>query len=263
MFNFFRQQNDAEPPQDVKAIRNILLGAIKNELRKVEGGEGSHIKGIQLYIAATEAERHLYEGAVYFESENKFKNEEVQKIVDDFAIELPHGWTMDILFVPSLPLEASKIDAVSAALFIQTTKRSITKSSTAFIKVLQGEAEKEVYSVSSESGKINIGREKKVQAGDGFYRTNHIAFPAQSDNESNKFVSRQHAHIEWDNNSGTFLLFADEGGVPPRNKIKVRRIGESAVKLQTVQVGFPLQEGDQIILGDSALLEFSFSPTDH
>jgi pSer/pThr/pTyr-binding forkhead associated (FHA) protein len=124
---------------------------------------------------------------------------------------------------------------------------------------LGGEAENEMYTITSTSGKRTIGREKKVQMPDGFFRENTIAFPAQSTNESNRFISRQHAHIEWDNDSGSFLLFADEGGIPPRNKVKLRSVNGELDKLQTMEIGHLLKEGDQIILGDSAVLEFSYS----
>ncbi len=129
----------------------------------------------------------------------------------------------------------------------------------AYLKVRIGEAEKEEYTISSTTGKIYIGREKKVQTLDGFYRENIIAFP-ESKNESNKFISRQHAHIEYNPDSGFFLLFADEGGIPPRNKIKIRTANEqNPVKLYTTQIGHQLKEGDQILLGESALLEFSYT----
>jgi hypothetical protein len=126
--------------------------------------------------------------------------------------------------------------------------------------VLHGDAEKETYTITSGSGTINIGRDKKVQTRDNFYRINTIAFPAESTHESNKYISRQHAHIEWDSATGAFLLFADEGGVPPRNKIKVRSQSNDPVKLQSTKTGYSLQHGDQIILGETALLEFRHSP---
>jgi hypothetical protein len=127
---------------------------------------------------------------------------------------------------------------------------------------LVGEAEKEVYSISSLRGKINIGREKRAQTADGFMRENHIAFPDNSKDESNRSVSRQHAHIEWDPENAAFYLYADEGGIPPSNKMKVRAEGGMPVKLQTTEIGHRLQEGDQIILGESALLEFRSSPVE-
>lgn len=55
------------------------------------------------------------------------------------------------------------------------------------------------------------------------------------------------------------MLFADDGGVPPRNKVKVRSVKEhNSVKLTFTELGHALHEGDQIILGESAVLEFSY-----
>jgi hypothetical protein len=262
MFDFFKPQKKEDQPIDVKTIRDSLLRFMKEQLQKLEGGEGANIKGLHLFIACSEAEKHLYEASVYAGEEDRFKNEEVQKIADDYALTLPENWTLDVTFTDTLPAEAIKAADLNAALLIVTRKQPspLHKTATAYIKVINGESEQAVYTITSSSGKVNIGREQKVQTRDGFFRINHIAFPANSSHESNKFVSRQHAHIEYDAETGVFLLFADEGGVPPRNKIKVRSTQDSnAVKLHTTQIGHPLQEGDQIILGDSALLEFSYS----
>ena len=57
---------------------------------------------------------------------------------------------------------------------------------------------------------------------------------------------------------GDFYLFADEGGIPPNNKLKVRSVGGDLLKLQAMEIGYRLKQGDQIILGDAAILEFSF-----
>lgn len=257
MFGFLQQKKEA--PQDVKGIRDSILHFVKQQLQKAEGGEGSNMRSMFLYLSCTEAEKHLYEAAVYADEPGRFKAEEVQRIADDYSINLPENWVLETFFTDNVPAEAVKAEEVAASLVISSGKKPVQQqATTAYIKVLHGEAEKEVYTLSSEGGKINIGREKKVQASDGFYRVNTIAFPADSSHESNKFVSRQHAHIEWDAENGSFLLYADEGGIPPRNKIKVRAVGGVPVKLQSTHIGHPLQEGDQIILGDSALLEFSF-----
>jgi hypothetical protein len=256
MFNFFKQNKSQERPDDVKGIRDAALRFIKEQLQKAEGGEGGNIRGMQLYLAPREEEKHLYQSAFFIEEEGRFK-EEVQKIADDFALQLPGNWNLEILFKEMLPVDAIKAQNIDVALFIVTRKQTAPKTTvTAYINILNGEAEKEKYSFTSNSGKIFIGREKKVQTADGFFRINTIAFPAGSTHQSNKYISRQHAHIEWDAERSAFMLYADEGGIPPRNKIKVRTVTGSLEKLQTTQIGYPLQEGDQIILGDSALLEF-------
>ena len=76
--------------------------------------------------------------------------------------------------------------------------------------------------------------------------------------DANRSVSRQHAHIEWESASGSFLIFADEGGIPPHNKMKIRTAEGISIKLQAIEVGHRLEEGDQVILGDKAVLEFSY-----
>ncbi len=259
MMDFFKQSTD-DKPQDVKAIRDTLLQFIKDRLRKVEGGEGSNIKGLHLFIACIEEDRHIYESALYMEETERFKEEEVQRIADDYAIELPANWAMEITFVDSLPPEAIKIPDTDAALFIQTRSQVIQKEATAYIRILNGEAEREVYTIHSKDGCINIGREKKAQGTDGFFRVNHIAFPSESQHESNKYISRHHAHIQFDNDTGHFLLYADEGGVPPRNKVKVRSLQDATpVKIFSASIGHVLQDGDQIMLGESAIVEFSYS----
>lgn len=263
MFNLFNKTNP-EPPQDVKAIREMLLTGIKQELQKLEGGEGKHIKGLVLFIACLPKEKYMYESAVFAEDEGKFKNE-IQRIADDFAIDLPESWTMQLNFIDELPADAIKLNGLNAAMSIRTPEHVVvTRSSTAYIRTLNGESEKTVYQISATDGKINIGREHKVQVSDGFFRINQIAFPDASANEANKFISRQHAHIAWDADTGSFLLFADEGGIPPRNKVKIRSVGDhNPVKLNVAELGHVLQEGDQIILGELAVLEFSYHEVDH
>ena len=252
MFDFLKSR-----PRDIKGIRGALLQFIKDQLQKAEGGEGSNIRGLYLYITCQPEDKHLYEAAIYADEENRFKEEEVQKIADDYAIDLPESWILQISFVDAAPREAIKAENIDGALFISTKKKpKVHAASTAFIRVLNGEAEKEMYTITATTGKINIGREKKAQTAEGFYRENYIAFPAGSRNESNRSVSRAHAHIEWDAEAGAFYIFADEGGIPPGNKMKVRTEGGTPVKLQTTQFGHRLEEGDQVILGESALLEF-------
>lgn len=257
MFDFLKQES-ASHPQDVKSLRAALLQFLKETLQQVEGGEGRHINGLQLYVACSAPHQHLYEAAVYLQEPGRFQAE-VQKVADDFAIDLPTAWTMDITFVDSFPPDTIKSPVLEAALLLRTPSASLRAHTTAYIRVLHGEAEKELYTLTATGGLVTIGREKNVQTDNGFIRINTIAFPAQSDHDGNRYVSRQHAHIHWDQALGGFVLFADEGGVPPRNKVKIRSAGvEAPIKLYSTQIGHPLQEGDQIVLGESVVLEFSY-----
>ena len=256
MFDLFNGR-----PKDVKEIRNAMLQFIKEQLQKTEGGEGSNITGIYLFVKCTEDERYLYEAALYYDKPDKFKNEEVQKIADDFAIDLPPSWILEINFTNEFPTEATRGKIIDVALLISTYKNPILyKDATAYINILNGDAERKMYTITSTEGKINIGRGASVQTADGFFRKNKIAF-INIDNETNRAVSRQHAHIEWDAVAGAFFLFADEGGVPPNNKVKIRDAAGTPIKLMTTKIGHRLQEGDQTILGESVVLEFTFLST--
>jgi len=257
MFNFFKKEEDNQPG-DVKTVRAAILQAVKNELQKAEGGEGKNIKGIDLFIIAPDSERHVYEAAVYAEDPGRLKDD-IQKIADDYALDLPPTWTLEISYVAELPPETRPVKGVDAGLFIRTKDNTVRRSATAYIKVLSGEAEKKMYVIHSEDGKLNIGRDSSAQIDDGFFRLNHIAFPGSVNNEINKYISRQHAHIEWSNDTGSFMLYADDGGVPPNNKVKVRSgASETLNKLVSTQIGHRLEEGDQIVLGESAVILFTY-----
>lgn len=255
MFDIFN--TDAESPQDVKSVRDSLLRSIKDELQVLEGGEGKHIKGLHLFLGCSENARHVFESAVYYDEPTIFK-QEIQRIADDFAIDTPQGWTLEITFTDVFPVEAKMFTECSAALFIKTNQQIIQKAGTAYINVLSGQAEKERYEINSADGKITIGRDKRAQTNDGFFRTNTIAFPGDCGDESNKYISRQHAHIEWNNDAACFMIFADDGGVPPGNKVKIKSLNDDTpVKLNSTHIGHRLRQGDQVILGETAVIEFT------
>ncbi|WP_157627178.1 FHA domain-containing protein [Spirosoma luteum] len=257
MFDFFKKRLDSHPP-DAKTLRVALLRFLKESLQQVEGGEGRHIKGLQLFVACSGIRQHLYEAALYQQEPGRFQAE-VQKIADDFALELPTTWVMETTFVDDLPPEALKSPTLDVALFIRTRTASVHTLTKGYIRVLSGEAEQETYTLTASDGPVTIGRERKAQGENGFVRINAIAFPANSPQEGNRYISRQHAHIEWDNGLGRFMLFADEGGVPPRNKVKIKSAGaDTSIKLYSTHIGHPLREADQIVLGESAVLEFSY-----
>ncbi|MFD2147069.1 FHA domain-containing protein [Mucilaginibacter antarcticus] len=256
MFKLFSRDNDG--PTDVKEIRDTLLRGIKDNLQKSEGGEGNNIKGINLFIAADGNDKHTYQSAVYQDEPERFKDE-VQRIADDYDIGLPSDWKLEVCFDEQFPADSIKLEGVQAALFIRTKDHILRKSGSAYIRILNGEAEKPVYSIKSEDGRINIGREKKAQVTGGFFRTNQIAFPGDIGNEPNKYISRQHAHVAWNNDKGCFMIFADEGGIPPGNKVKIRPLNaDTLIKLHSSEIGHELSEGDQIILGETAVIEFSY-----
>lgn len=273
MFDFFKRNNKL----DAKGIRDAVLQFIKEELQQLDGGEGSSLRTIALFVAPTEEEKFLYEAALYNGNTEKLV-EDIQRIADNFALDLPEDWQFTLQFEEELPAGTLRSAEISAGLKLlmsaapvagsadsssagsgSTAGPAITAATKVSLKVLKGHAEQDEYLLKpGESKRIHIGRGASIQANDGSLRINHIAFPENPEFESNKYISRQHAHIEWDGQSASFKLFADEGGVPPGNKTKIRAgQDESVLKLNSTLIGYPLRDRDQIILGDAAILEFT------
>lgn len=261
IFDFFSNKNNTGP-LDAKGLREGVLQFIKEEFQKLDGAEGNAPAMLQLYINAAAEERFLYDTALYTSQPEKLR-EEIQRTADNFALNLPQGWQLELNFVQLLPEGSVKREALKVSLLMksnQTAAKELAVPFEARLKILKGDAEEAAYSLKPLAGRINIGRGKNVSSADGGIRSNQIAFPEDPAFEFNKYISRQHAHIEWDQSAGSYKLYADEGGVPPGNKTKLRSLGdESTHKLNSTSIGYPLQQGDQIILADIAVLEFTIN----
>jgi hypothetical protein len=64
-----------------------------------------------------------------------------------------------------------------------------------------------VSEIPLDKARINIGRAVEVLRSEGLYRRNDLAFT--EDSEVNRTVSREHAHISFDRDSGEYRLFND------------------------------------------------------
>ena len=54
MFDFFNSK-----PDDIKGIRAAIVQFVKEQLQKAEGGEGSNIRGLCLFLYCNEDQMHL------------------------------------------------------------------------------------------------------------------------------------------------------------------------------------------------------------
>jgi len=257
----WKKKNKDDKPSDVKGVRDMLIRFIKDQLQKFDGGEGGNIYDMQLFIACSNDERVVYDAAVYQNEEDKFKLE-VQKVADDYAIDLPEEWLFNITFTDKFPEGAIKSADGKLAIIVNTKKTSAPQTSVfskAVINILSGETGDALYEITPASGKINIGRGREVKLDDGSIRINQIAFTEDSANAINRFVSRRHAHLEWDGDAACLMLYADEGGIPPGNKTKIKTASnEKTVKVNAANMAYRLNQGDQVILGDSAVLEIRY-----
>jgi hypothetical protein len=114
------------------------------------------------------------------------------------------------------------------------------------LTVLVGTAEQTTYSLAAE--RIDLGRSVEVRdRRHRLIRTNHIAF-IENGSDVNQSVSRRHAHITYDPQSGNYRLH-DDGSVHGTNVVRNGR----TVNVPGGSHGVGLRDGDEIVLGEARL----------
>lgn len=105
----------------------------------------------------------------------------------------------------------------------------------------------------------NIGIGRTPMLDNGRMRVNHIVVDDNENSpqfEKNKYVSRNHAHINYREKDG-FRLFVDSGGTSAAFKRTYIQRGENIIKLENTMVPVPLLDGDIIILSKNVYLMFN------
>ena len=111
------------------------------------------------------------------------------------------------------------------------------------LTILRGEADVAEYTIQAD--RVNIGRLKEVMGEkDGLRRRNDIAF---ADTETT--VSREHAYIRYDTESGKFRLYDSLS----QRGTSVFRDGRRLEVPKGVTHGFQLRSGDEIHIGDARI----------
>jgi FHA domain len=120
------------------------------------------------------------------------------------------------------------------------------------ITVIRGAAERRTYVFTSH--RIDLGRGIEVRdSSNGLIRTNHVAFTDGSDG-LNRSISRQHAHVVYEEGSGQFRLH-DDGSI---HGTRIVRKGKT-LAVPWGGRGGRLQPGDEIDLGE-ARVRVKFEP---
>lgn len=120
------------------------------------------------------------------------------------------------------------------------------------LTVVQGQAAQKVHQLSAD--RIYLGRLREVLDVDSrVKRRNDVAFLEQG--EVNQTVSREHARIVWDRESGGYWLRAEPGASGTR----IFRDGRSIDVSAHDRRGVRLQAGDEVYLG-RACLKVGFRP---
>lgn len=112
--------------------------------------------------------------------------------------------------------------------------------------------------------RMNIGIGRRIKLQSGVVRINHIAVddnPQGEHFDQNKYVSRSHAYITFNENEG-FVLTVELGGTPAgKHRTMVFR-NNKEIRMDIPGMAVPLENGDQIILSREVTLFFGILNND-
>ena len=222
-------------------IRRDILEAIRDRIEPRGAGKSLFAyNSVSIQIAAqSDEERDVREAAF---TGGAGLEQDIAELLREAGCPLPAGFTVMVEVVEDAALAAAdrpfQID-------YERRKEAVERSPAADrrpamkLTVVRGEADAAEYAIDAE--RVNIGRLKEVAGEkDGLRRRNDVAFA-----ETETTVSREHAHIRFDVESGKYRLY-DSGSQRGTSIFRGgRRLEASRVR------GVQLRSGDEIHVGEA------------
>ena len=238
-----QKMTPAGPREPLEVVHSIV-GTVEKRIEPA--GRGKYVfpfNRIEIFIAADSREtRARFEAVLGSEPPVQDRIVEVLRAA---GCKVP-GLNIDTTYVDSAGEEWITPDfnvefERTASLQTETIPQSLKLTTT------QGATEKPTYVFTA--SRINLGRCPEVRDHrNRLIRTNHVAFD-ESAAESNRSVSRHHAHIDYTSNPVEYRLCDDRSA----HGTSVLRNG-ATITVPSGPRGVRLQSGDEITLGEARLL---------
>lgn len=230
-------------------IRRAVLDDV--ESRVIAVGDGKRIlpfNHVRVHLLTPPDERQAMEAVVQEAWDLK---EQISERLRDRECPVPPGLEIEVVFDEDPDPRYGE-----RRFFVEYGKREGAAASaeaapgtarpTLELTVLKGTATQHVYEF--ENPRIFLGRLQEVMDADGrVRRRNDVAF--KEEGEINTTVSREHARITWDDETGGFWLRAEQNASGTRIYRTGRAIDVSAHDRRGVR----LQTGDEVHLGRACL----------
>lgn len=237
------QPHPLEPLEIVHAI----LDVVEDEV--LPAGRGAYVfpfNRIEIAVVALSSAARARHEAVFDEA--PALSERIVERLRAVQCEVA-GLSVDVAYVPApadhwsnphFHVEFARVSRLEPVVL------SVPLPSRLDLAIVSGTAESAAYSFTQT--RIDLGRCAEVRdARHRLFRTNHVAF-ADVDAGVNASVSRCHAHVEYDPESGDYRLHDDRSahgtGVLRHGRTLTVAPGSRGVRLQT---------GDEIVLGEARL----------
>jgi hypothetical protein len=232
---------------ELAEIRLAVLDAAKAKSHRASGKHVFPYNVIRLELRGIPDQQ-----SAVFRSEflTNYFTEEVKSGLARSSYRFPDDLRVEIRTTPALPSGKQEWLAVETEVEEKKPVEDSPKGrKPAKLMVIQGTANRSELSL--EKPRTNIGRTAEVFRGAGPSRRNDLAFA--EDNETNRSVSREHAHILYSPKTGEYRIFNDRSYKGEANcGLWIVRDGLSQ-PIHRGTRGTVLKSGDEIHLGRAVL----------
>ncbi len=236
--------SDEELPE-LAEIRIAVLDAVLDKTHRVAGRGVFPYNVVRISVLGVAGEGAKYAKgpflARYFEQEiGEALSKRRTRFPADLEVQLETSAALPAKGEPWLSVETFSVERPAAA---PVAKR------TAKLTVVKGAANARDFTVAK--ARLNIGRTVDVYRAGGLARRNEIVF--NEDNEVNRTVSREHAHVTWSKTSGEYRLYNDRWYNDGAScGLWIVRDGMTH-EVHRTERGVRLQPGDEVHLGKAVL----------
>lgn len=229
-------------------IRLAVLDDIRGKTQRVAGREVFPCNLVRLLIRGVSDEQaSVFKGSFFL----GLLEEELRAGLKRMQCRFPTDLRIEVDTTPDLPVAGEQWVEVHTESRKSAAAGPKEEPPIGRLSVLRGAAN--VGDLVLDKARTNIGRPTEVFTQDGPSRVNDLAFAA--DDEINRTVSREHAHIARDKRTGEYRIFNDRVYKGGNCGTWIIRGGLSQEVHRNAR-GARLEDGDEIHLG-SAILRFT------
>jgi hypothetical protein len=241
-----------QAPPEVAEIRFALLDEVRKKSYRSAGKRVFPFNYVHIHVKGVEDSRaRIFKGDFF----KRYFEQEIRKTLVKAECKFPENLEVEVSVTDELPGP----EGIWLWIETETEKRrpKLPARRAAKLTVVEGTAN--CGDMALDRKRVNIGRTVNVYRNEGLSRRNDLAFIEDSD--INRTVSREHAHVEYDESEGIYKIFNDRWY--KRNEkgegscgIWIVRDGMSQ-EVHRNERGMRLEAGDEIHLG-KAVLRFTY-----
>jgi hypothetical protein len=231
-----------DDPPELAEVRHAVLDEVRQKCYRAGAKKVFPYNLIQVSMRGVESSRAALFGTPFF---RQFLEQEIRRSLQTDGTRFPEDLSVEVAVSTGIPQPGEVWLTVAAA-----SRDQAGPGAKARLRIARG------ISTTPElilpKARTNVGREVDVYRSGGLHRRNDLAFV--EDDEINRSVSREHAHIDYEAATNDYRLFNDrwyERGADCGLRI-VRR--GMSIEVHRDSRGARLEPGDEIHFGRAVVL---------